>query len=184
MNVIPYKSKKGLVYKYGEFFSFELSPFNYNETIAQEYFPLTQEQALQRGYLWKESEPRNYQITLKKEDIPDHIQDVGDDITGQVIACEHEGKCLEQCTEAFKIISEEFKFYKRMNLPLPRLCPNCRHYKRLKQRNPLKLWHRKCMCDKKHIHHEEHCEVEFETSYAPERSEIVYCEKCYQQEVY
>ena len=184
MNVIPYKSKKGLVYKYGEFFSFELSPFNYNETIAQEYFPLTQEQALQRGYLWKESEPRNYQITLKKEDIPDHIQDVGDDITGQVIACEHEGKCLEQCTEAFKIISEEFKFYKRMNLPLPRLCPNCRHYKRLKQRNPLKLWHRKCMCDKKHIHHEGHCEVEFETSYAPERSEIVYCEKCYQQEVY
>ena len=50
---------------------------------------------------------------FKKEDIPDHIQDVGDDITGQVIACEHGGKCLEQCTEAFKIISEEFKFYKK-----------------------------------------------------------------------
>ncbi|MES2023631.1 MAG: hypothetical protein V4439_03025 [Patescibacteria group bacterium] len=28
------------------------------------------------------------------------------------------------------------------------------------------------------------CNVEFETSYAPERPEIVYCEKCYQQEVY
>ncbi len=27
------------------------------------------------------------------------------------------------------------------------------------------------------------CPNEFETSYAPERPEIVYCEKCYQQEV-
>ncbi|KKP59766.1 MAG: hypothetical protein UR55_C0020G0001, partial [Candidatus Nomurabacteria bacterium GW2011_GWF1_34_20] len=53
---------------------------------------------------------------------------------------------------------------------------NCRHYERLSQRNPMKLWHRSCM--------KEGCTNEFETSYAPERSEIVYCEKCYQQEVY
>jgi hypothetical protein len=30
----------------------------------------------------------------------------------------------------------------------------------------------------------EGCKNEFETSYAPEGSEIVYCERCYQQEVY
>ncbi|MFZ1019649.1 MAG: hypothetical protein WAN61_01490 [Minisyncoccia bacterium] len=35
-----------------------------------------------------------------------------------------------------------------------------------------------------HFHRQEKCAVEFETSYAPERPEIVYCEKCYQQEVY
>ena len=28
------------------------------------------------------------------------------------------------------------------------------------------------------------CTNEFETSYAPERPEIVYCESCYQKEVY
>ena len=74
------------------------------------------------------------------------------------------------------LFKDEFKFYKRMNLPLPRLCPNCRHYERLKQRNPLRLWHRKCM--------KEGCQNEFETSYAPDRPEIIYCERCYQQEVY
>jgi len=71
-----------------------------------------------------------------------------------------------------------------LNLPLPRLCPNCRHYQRLAQRNPLKLWHRQCMCKKENHEHNGKCEVEFETSYAPERPEIIYCERCYQQEVY
>ncbi|KKQ86951.1 MAG: hypothetical protein UT09_C0023G0016, partial [Parcubacteria group bacterium GW2011_GWF2_38_8] len=32
------------------------------------------------------------------------------------IECEHQGKCNEQCTEAFKIIPDELAFYKRMNL--------------------------------------------------------------------
>jgi len=71
-----------------------------------------------------------------------------------------------------------------MNLPLPHLCPNCRHYQRLKQRNPLKLWHRQCMCDKTNHDHEDKCVTEFETSYTPNKPEIIYCEKCYQQEVY
>ena len=185
INEIPYVDKKGRIYKYGEFFPSELSPFAYNETIAQEYFPLTKQQALENGHIWKDPETRNYKITLKSEDIPDHIKDVGEDIINQAVDCEHEGRCKEQCTEAFKIIEEELKFYKRMNLPLPRLCPNCRHYQRLKQENPLQLWHRSCMCDKaNHLHGKEKCEVEFKTSYAPDRPEIIYCEKCYQQEVY
>ena len=98
----------------------------------------------------------------------------------------HKGDCNEQCTEAFKILPEELQFYKRNNLALPRLCPNCRHYQRLQKRNPLKLWHRSCMCEKtKHANHLDiRCPSEFETSYAPDRPEIVYCEKCYQQEVY
>ena len=40
MDQIPYTDSKGRTYKYGEFFPPELSPFVYNETIAQEYFPL------------------------------------------------------------------------------------------------------------------------------------------------
>ena len=113
----------------------------------------------------------------------------------KIIECEHSGKCKDQCTEAFKIIPEEFKFYKRMNLPLPRLCPNCRHYQRLKLRNPLKLWRTKCQCGgaasenglykntAKHSHGDGHCANEFKTTYAPDRPEIIYCEQCYQQEL-
>ena len=206
MNQMPYIDKKGRVYKYGEFFPPELSPFSYNETIAQEYFPLSKDEALAKGYSWKDPEPRNYEITLKTEDLPDHIKDVPDSILNEIIQCAHFGhamsKCNEQCTEAYKIIPQELQFLRKMNLPLPRLCPNCRHYQRIKQRNPLKLWHRKCMCGGEkshpstssgysyrntadHIHHkkEEPCPNEFETTYAPERPEIVYCEQCYLREV-
>jgi hypothetical protein len=200
--------KKGRVYKYGEFFPPELSPFAYNETIAQEYFPLTKEQALAQGYAWKDPEERNIHPDIRTEDLPDHIKDVKDDILGKIIQCGHsqikedgtlEMGCNEQCTTAFKIIPQELQFYRRMNLPLPRLCPNCRHYQRLKQRNPLKLWHRKCMCQGKygtnnlqlttynntvtHFHGDQPCPNEFETSYAPDRPEIVYCEECYNAEV-
>ena len=176
MNDMPYIDSKGRVYKYGEFFPFELSPFCYNETIAQEYFPLTKEQALEQGYKWKDKEDRNYSIDIHSSNIPDDITTVSDDITTKVIECAHKGTCNQQCTEVFKIVPEELSFYKRMNLPISHLCPNCRHYERLSQRNPVKLWHRSCM--------KPGCTNEFETSYSPDRPEIIYCEKCYQQEVY
>ena len=175
MNDMPYTDKKGRVYKYGEFFPTELSPFAYNETIAQEYFPLTKQQAQEQGYLWKDPEPRNYQITIKSQDLPDNIKDVEDSILKEIIGCAHQGRCNEQCTEAFRIIPQELAFYRRMNLPLPRLCPNCRHYQRLKQRNPLKLWKRQCQAPG--------CSNTFETSYAPDRPETIYCEQCYLREV-
>ena len=180
--IIEHMKKSG---EYGEFFSLKLSPFAYNETIAQEYFPLSKEEVLGKNYEWQDIEDRNYKIDIKNKDIPDKIEDIGDDILKKVIECEHNGKCKEQCTEAFKIVAEELKFLRRMNLPLPRLCPNCRNYQLLNQRNPMKLWDRNCMCDKEnHFHGTDKCEVEFKTTYAPDRPEIVYCEKCYQQEIY
>ncbi len=186
MNTMPYIDQKGRVYKYGEFFPAELSPFAYNETIAQEYYPLDKQGAESFGFAWKNPEQRNYHIEIEEKELPDNINDADDSIVGKVIGCAHEGKCNESCTEAFKITSEELVFYKRLSLPIPHLCPNCRHFKRLKQKNPLHLWRRECMCDKTnhHNHGAGKCEVEFETSYAPDRPEIVYCEKCYQAEVY
>jgi len=198
---MPYMDQKGRVYRYGEFFPPELSPFAYNETIAQEYFPLTKEEAEAQGYRWRDPDTKNYTITKLPSALPDHIKDVNDSILKETIGCAHAappaGGCNHQCTTAFKIIPEELQFYRRMNLPLPRLCPNCRHYERLAQRNPLRLWHRQCMCDPstssgqatkyqntaKHFHGDKPCPNEFETSYSPERPEIVYCEQCYNAEV-
>jgi hypothetical protein len=195
MDEMPFTDNQGRTYKYGEFFPMEFSPFAYNETIAQERFPLAKEEAIKRGYQWREPDARDYKITKKALELPETIKDAGDQILNEVIGCGHEGRCSEQCTTAFKIVPEEFNFYRRMNLPLPHLCPNCRHAERLKQRNPFKLWHRKCQCagvksengayqnTAKHQHGEGKCPNEFETSYAPERKEIVYCEQCYQAEV-
>ncbi|MDO8574524.1 MAG: hypothetical protein Q7R86_02765 [bacterium] len=194
MEEMPYIDKKGRVYKYGEFFPTELSPFAYNETIAQEYFPINQERAEQSGFSWKSPKEKSYQTTIKANELPDHIKDVEDGILNETIACEHAGKYSEQCTTAFKIIPQELQFYRQFNFPLPRLCPNCRHYQRLKQRNAFRLWHRKCQCESqkssngkysnivKHFHGDTPCTVEFETPYSPDRPEIIYCEKCYQEE--
>ncbi len=175
MNEKPYVDEWGRAYGYGEFFPPNLSPFMYNETVAQEYFPLTKEEALKSNFRWRDPDMKEYTPTMVPADIPDTIKDVRDDITKETIQCEHRGMCTHQCVTAFRVIPQELQFYRRMNLPLPRLCPNCRHHERLAQRTPPKLWHRKCM--------KEGCVNEFETSYAPERPEIVYCESCYQAEV-
>ncbi|MFA6535696.1 MAG: hypothetical protein WCS92_05570 [Candidatus Babeliales bacterium] len=173
MNERPYTDEKGRVYKYGEFFPVELSPFAYNETIAQEYYPKNKLEILEAGYKWKQPDAKQYNITLQPADLPDHIKDVSDDILNQVIGCEHAGKCNEQCMGAFKIIPSELQFYRAMNLALPRLCSNCRHYGRLRQRTPFKLWDRQCA----------KCEKDIKTSYSPDRPEIIYCEQCYNNEV-
>lgn len=182
MDEMPYVDAKGRVYKYGEYFPVELSPFAYNTTMAQEYFPITKDQAGEEGYVWEDTAERNYKADYEVGSLPDNIQDVGDNIVGKVIACEHGGKCNQLCTNAYKIVENELIFYRKMNLPLPRLCSNCRTFERLKQRTGIELYTRKCM--KGARADGEICSNEFETAYSPDRPEIVYCEKCYQQEVY
>lgn len=205
MSDMPYLDKRGRKFAYGEFYPPELSPFAYNETLAQEYFPLKKEEVIDKGYVWRDAEERTYQITIQPEELFDRVKDVPDSILHEVIGCEHassealakgdRGTCVHQCTSAFKIIPRELEFYRAHALPLPRLCPNCRHAERIVQRNPMKLWHRSCQCggerstngvyknQTEHFHQSIACPNEFETSYAPEKKEIVYCEQCYQQEV-
>ncbi len=184
MGDMPYTDKTGKVYRFGEFFPPEFSPFAYNEAIVQEYFPLDEKRASERGFAWRKREERDYKIDIEYEKLPDDIKDSADDIAGKVIECAHKGECDEQCTEAFKILPKELVFYRQIGVPLPRLCPNCRHYERQKQRNPMRLWHRSCMCDKQNHGHQGACPNIFETSYAPERPEKIYCEECYNKEVY
>ena len=153
---------------YGLFMPPELSPFAYNETVAQDNMPLTKEEALAQGFRWKDNlQKTEGRETLKPDQIPDHIKDIGDNIIEEILAC-------ISCNRNYKIVPDELQFYRRMNLPLPRKCFFCRHTDRILRRGPMKFWNRHCVkCDKKII-----------TNYAPDRPEIVYCEKCYQQEVY
>lgn len=162
--------------EYGEFFPKELSPFAYNETTALYYYPKTKEQVLELGYRWKNQESKSYNISIKEENIPDNISDIDESFSEEIIECAHIGKCEENCSTAFRLTKNEIQFYKKMNIPIPHLCPLCRHGSRIKSKPPLKFWHRSCM--------KEGCNNEFETSYAPDRPEIVYCEKCYKEEVY
>lgn len=180
---MPYVDKKGNVYKYGEFFPIELSPYPYNGTVGQDYVPIKKEYAKNNFYPWHDKQEKKYDTTIFSKDLPDGIAEVQESVLNEIISCTNLGLDIEGCTNAFKITKQELEFYKRLNIPLPQYCQNCRHNERLELRNPFKLWHRQCMCDKENHQHKGKCEVEFETSYAPERPEIVYCEKCYQQEV-
>jgi hypothetical protein len=166
------KIKKELKDKgeYGQFFGKHLSCFGYNETPTYEQFPLLKEEAFKQGYKWEETERGTYgQETKKWSEISENTDEINFDVTKEIYKC-------EECNKNYRIILNEYYFYKKLQIPLPRLCPDCRHYKRIKSRGPNKLWHRSCM--------KENCNNEFQTSYAPDRTEIIYCERCYQNEVY
>ena len=189
MDEMPFLDSQGLVYKYGEFFPIEFSPFGYNNTLAIQHFPITKKEAENKGYGWLEVERGEYAITKKANELPDSIENVSDEIIKEVIEC-------EKCKNAFRILENELIFYKKEKLPLPHLCSECRHERRISDRLTLHLYQRSCMCagktDRtgfykntvKHLHGDEPCGEEFKTGYPPEHPEIVYCEKCYQQEVY
>lgn len=150
---------------FGEFFHPSLSLWCYNETVAQEYFPLTREEAISRGYRWREKNPRDYlQQTYK---VPAEISEVPDSIVDEILAC-------AECKKNFRLQKMELDFYRRYKLPVPEKCPDCRHRDRLALRNPRELFERQC----------QKCKVGLQSTYAAERPEIIYCEKCYLESVY
>ncbi len=151
--------------EWGEFFPTKLSPFGYNETVANEYFPLTKEEVLQKGWKWKDDEP-SAEYSGEKIQIPERIEDISDDILGKILTC-------EQCSKNYRLVKPELQLYKKIKLPIPKTCPNCRHSKRMNLRTPRNLFKRNCS----------NCSKNIETTYSPQRPEKVFCEKCYEQSI-
>jgi hypothetical protein len=189
MDEMPHVDKKGNIYKYGEFFPIEFSPFGHNNSSAIQYFPMDKEEAIKNGYQWKEIERGVYNITKKADELPDSIDGVDDSIVREIIECKN-------CKNPYHILENEFIFYKKEKLPIPILCDECRFKRRIEDRLKLQLYKRKCMCGGEsdntgvykntasHLHGNNACEEEFETGYSSDKPGIIYCEKCYQQEVY
>ena len=175
MEELKFADFMGRTYSYGDFLPPEFSPHAYNETIAQDFVPKTKDEVLRLGFKWRDSEDKQYIITKKVGDNFGETNDSADSILKEVYECEHLGKCNDHCATAFRIVPQELQFLKKMGLPLPRLCPFCRQAERVRLKNPLHLWHRKCM--------KPGCTNEFETPYSPDRKEIIYCETCYNNEV-
>lgn len=186
MQEMPYVSPvNGHVYRYGDFFPSEFSLFAYNETVANDFYPLTKNQALESGFIWRE-EPEN-EYLFSDYVIPDAISEVRDDILEQVLRCEKSGK-------AYKITSAELAFYRAMQVPIPHISPAERIKNRISKLLPFRLYKRTCQCmgnkenevyenSSKHSHGEGVCGKEIDTPYNSERPELVYCESCYQQEM-
>jgi hypothetical protein len=193
------------LYQKGELQKFvppSFSTFAFNETAASYYYPLLKEEALRQGYAWRDDIPLTTGTeTIRSADIPDDIHDIDDGFLAHVLAC-------ERCGRNYKIVPQELALYRQLLIPIPRRCAFCRMQDRFEERNPEKLWHRTCGCEGRmsnvsakggsasggkgqnvyrntanHSHGIGKCPNEFETSYAPDRPEIVYCEQCYNAEV-
>ncbi|MDA1060923.1 MAG: hypothetical protein O3B47_03975 [bacterium] len=151
--------------EWGQFFTPALSPYAYNESAAQDYLPLSENDARKLGYRWVEKDKKDY-LQSSISEIPDDVHNLTSDFTKEILVC-------EECSKNYKVHPRELDFYKKQGLAIPRNCHICRHRTRFKTRNPLKLFERKC--DK--------CKVQIKSSYNSKRPEKVYCEECYLAEV-
>lgn len=173
--IIEHMKKTG---EYGEYFPPSISPICYNESMGNYYMPETKESIADRGWQWEEKIPGIFgKETIQLEDVPDSIKEVGDDILAAVFRC-------VSCSKNYNIVPNELTFYRKEEIPTPRKCPECRYKDRFIIRLPRRVWHRDCMCEKTQHGHENKCPNEFETSYSSDRKEKIYCESCYNKEVY
>ncbi len=173
--IIEHMKKTG---EWGEFFPIACSPFGYNETPAQEQHPMAREEVVARGWKWQDHLPSTKgKETIDMAEVPfcsAHVDSAA--YASQIFAC-------ETCTRNYKLLKQELEFYKKYTLPIPRICSDCRRAARFAMRNKRVLHHRQCMCERDGHDHMGCCTIEFETTYFPERPEIVYCEQCYQKEM-
>lgn len=161
--------------EWGEFFPIATSSFAYNETLAQNHYPLTELEAKNKGYQWRTQEPML--TSESKLILPDTAADITPEIAQKILTC-------EQCGRKYKFINQELAMYQAAGIPLPLHCFYCRNTARQEQRNTRQLWQRQCMCTKPDHMHKGRCVEEFATTYSPDNLEIVYCEQCYQKEIY
>ncbi len=156
---------------WGEFFPASYCPFGYNETNAQDWFPLTKDTAVSQGFQWVTEQeatvPQSDGVNiLPASEIPDHISEVDETITKKIYLGEESGM-------PFKLMPQELALYLKHKLALPRDTFTQRLKDRGKLTNPRTLWRRNCM----------NCQKDIQTTYNPERSEKVYCRECYEKEV-
>jgi hypothetical protein len=150
--------------EWGQMMPAKYFPYAYNESAAQDFFPLQKEEAVKLGYRWfdYEAPPLKVGKTIPASRLPDNLTDTPDDILSWAIECDVTGR-------PFKIVLQELKFYREYGLPIPRLHPFERHRQRMALRNPLQLFERQCG----------ECGDGLRSSYAPDCPDTIYCEKCY-----
>lgn len=102
------------------------SPFWYNDTIAQDYYPLERQEALEQ---WFSRQDNHYdpsiwiQATIAWDHIP-NIHKVDDSILQAIILC-------KETQRPFRISKTELDFYRKHHIDLPQIHPDIRHQIRL-----------------------------------------------------
>jgi len=155
--------------EWGKYFPPSISPFGYNETIAQEYIPLSRQEAENKGFRWEEDIPRTSgQETRRTDELPSNPEDYTEKLCEEILAC-------DACSYNFRLIPKEIRVCKQSGLPLPKECFNCRHDRRMQLRDPRIL--RKKTCSQ--------CGKDIMTSIRAEDANRyrVLCSDCYQADI-
>ena len=154
--------------EWGEFYPMKHSMHSYDESLANDFFPLDKDSAKKAGFEWSDYVPPKPNISkiIKSNEVPEDINHTDNSIVNMAIECEVTGW-------PFMITPNEFAFYKQTGLPIPRKHPEQRHKERMAIRNAIQLWNRKC----------QNCQKDIKSIYKPDRKEIVFCETCYQKSI-
>jgi hypothetical protein len=163
---------KAEMIKRGEYedpLSLEFSAQAYNFSMAQLNYPLKNDEIKKLGgYVAQEPETNvgNTSI-LEADELPQTILEVNDDILNKAICC-------EITKRPFRIIASELEFYRRMGLPLPTVHPAYRMELQFHLAPDGKKYDTTCI----------KCEKPMSSMFDPKSNFVLYCERCYQQEVY
>ncbi len=165
----------------------ELSPFPYNDTVAMDYFPVTENQLeilnpddfisdaildlwweekikIKRRTRDSEINIPEWLVQLEAEKISDSIENIDDSILQKIIIC-------SKSKRPFRVIKPELDFYRRYKIALPHTHPDIRHIDKIKQRPSRDLTLYNCSkCNKEVL--------------SVGENKNISCEDCYQTEIY
>ena len=147
----------------------QISPFYYNETMAQDYFPITKEYAKENYFKWNIINEKILDVEkiIPSDKLPISIKDIPDDILNWAIKCNKTNK-------PYIITEQELLFYRNMNISIPKKHPEVRHIERENRRAWEKLYKR--LCNK--------CNKQLNTVYSSDDPYKIYCEKCFWNIIY
>ncbi|MFA6514750.1 MAG: hypothetical protein WCT42_00595 [Candidatus Paceibacterota bacterium] len=154
--------------EYGEFFPMSFAPYAYNSSMAHVIYPMTEEEAKKRGLFWQPDttvDTKNLK-SIKVQELPDNILDVGYEICELAIIGEKSGK-------PFRLIKREIDYYKQNNITLPNDTPYQRMLDRFKILNNFKVFNETC----------DFCNKQIESAYKRSDGFKPYCEDCYKREI-
>lgn len=152
--------------EWGRFFPASLSPFAYNISLAQDFYPLCKEDTEKLGFKWSDETDVTRGGTVPEDVFPIDKEET----LAKTYVCQESGV-------SYKIAPQEYSFLQYYKLPLPNLAPSYRQRKRMQHRAGRTLVSRECMNPNK----SKNCLHTVQTVY---KDGMIYCKPCYLQGAY
>ncbi len=120
--------------EWGSFFPKDLSTFPYNQSAAQQYYPLRPEEAASLGWCWQDVKPAERHSALE---VPSALASLDPNDFSTIYCC-------QTSSTPYRVTQPEYEFYSKLALPPPDVAPQTRHLRRLARRNAFQLYRSRC----------------------------------------